>query len=76
MKTAAPLVVRALQQWYGADPYAPEFGLYSYHDPSMDVHWRNWKNLRQISRNLVNSAITLTAPAEPRSGHGQLVDQR
>src|SRR5579859_6644652 len=60
LKAVAPLVVRALQDWYGADPYASRFGLYSRHDPSMDVHWRNSKNLRQIGRNVVNTATVLT----------------
>ena len=47
IKTVAPLVAQTLHQWYGADPYAQRFGLYSYHNPSLDAHWRNWKNLRQ-----------------------------
>ncbi len=47
IKTVAPLVVQALQEWYGADPYAHRF---SHHDPSMDAHWRKAKNLRQIGR--------------------------
>ena len=61
IKAVAPQVVQALQKWYGADPYAQKFGLYSHHDPFMDVHWRNSKNLRQAGRNLVNSAVALTA---------------
>jgi len=61
IKAVAPQVVQALQQWYGADPYGQRFGLYSHHDPFMDVHWRNSKNLRQAGRNFVNSAIALTA---------------
>ena len=60
IKAVAPLVVQALQEWYGADPYARRFGLYSHHDPSMDAHWQNSKNLRQIGRNFVNSATALT----------------
>jgi hypothetical protein len=60
IETAAPLVVGALQQWYGADPYALQFGLYSYADPALDAHWGKWNNFKQISRNLVNSAIILT----------------
>jgi predicted alpha-1,6-mannanase (GH76 family) len=60
IKTVAPLVAQALQEWYAADPYAERFGLYSYHNPSLDTHWRNWKDPRQVSRNLVNGATALT----------------
>ena len=55
-RAAAPVAVRALQQWYGADPYARDKGLYSYHDPALDAHWGN---LSQIGRNFVNTAIAL-----------------
>jgi predicted alpha-1,6-mannanase (GH76 family) len=60
IETAAPLAVRALQQWYGADPYALQFGLYTYVDPSLNAHWGNWSSPKQISRNLVNGAIALS----------------
>jgi predicted alpha-1,6-mannanase (GH76 family) len=59
-RAAAPLAVRALQQWYGADPYAQDKGLYSYHDPARDTHWADWRSFSQISRNVVNTAIALT----------------
>jgi predicted alpha-1,6-mannanase (GH76 family) len=58
-RAAAPLAVRALQQWYGADPYARDKGLYSYHDPARDAHWSDWGSLSQIGRNFVNTAIAL-----------------
>ena len=57
---AAPLAVRALQQWYGADPYSRDKGIYSYHDPALDAHWADWGSLSQIGRNFVNTAIALT----------------
>src|ERR1700758_897890 len=57
---AAPLAVRALQQWYGADPYSRDKGIYSYHDPALDAHWADWGSRSQIGRNLVNTAIALT----------------
>ncbi len=60
IETAAPLAVRALQQWYGADPYALQFGLYTYVDPELNVRWGNWASLKQISRNLANGAIALS----------------
>jgi predicted alpha-1,6-mannanase (GH76 family) len=60
IEAVAPLVVRALQEWYGADPYAQRFGLYSYHDRSLYAQWRNWTDMRQIGRNLVDSATALT----------------
>jgi predicted alpha-1,6-mannanase (GH76 family) len=60
IKTVAPLVTQALHQWYGADPYAQKFGLYSYANPSLNAHWRNWKNLQQVSRNFANTATSLT----------------
>jgi len=56
---AAPLAVRALQQWYGADPYSRAKGLYSYDDPALDAHWAEWRSFSQIGRNFVNSAIGL-----------------
>jgi hypothetical protein len=59
-KAAAPLAVRALQQWYGADPYSRDKGLYSYHDPALDAHWAEWGSLSQIGRNFVNTALGLT----------------
>src|ERR1700745_2952214 len=57
---AAPLAVRALQQWYGADPYSRDTGIYSYNDRALDAHWADWGSLSQIGRNLVNTAIALT----------------
>jgi predicted alpha-1,6-mannanase (GH76 family) len=60
LSAAAPLAVRALQQWYGADPYSRAKGIYSYHDPARDAHWAEWGSLSQIGRNFVNAAITLT----------------
>ena len=57
VKAAAPLVAQALQQWYGADPYGREAGLYSYDDPSLAVDWKNSSGLR---RNLVNSVLAVT----------------
>ena len=57
VKTAAPLVARALHQWYGADPYARKTGLYSYDDPSLAV---DWKDSSRFGRNLANSALALT----------------
>src|SRR5215475_7142141 len=57
---AAPLAVRALQQWYGADPYSRGKGIYSYHDPALDAHWADWSSLSQIGRNFVKTAIALT----------------
>ena len=59
IEAVAPLAAQALQQWYGADPYASRFGLYSWRNPSLATHWRNWKNVREISRNFVNSATVL-----------------
>jgi Glycosyl hydrolase family 76 len=59
ISSVAPRVAQALQEWYAADPYAERFGLYSYHNPSLDTQWRNWKNLREVSRNLVNGATAL-----------------
>jgi predicted alpha-1,6-mannanase (GH76 family) len=58
-KAAAPLVVQALQQWYGADPYSRDKGLYSYHDPARDAHWTEWGSVSQIAGNLLNTAIAL-----------------
>jgi predicted alpha-1,6-mannanase (GH76 family) len=52
-----PLVVRALQRWYGADRYARRVGLYSYTDPGLDVHWENSGSLSQAGRNAANAAI-------------------
>jgi predicted alpha-1,6-mannanase (GH76 family) len=52
--TVAPLAVRALQRWYGADPFALNAGLYSYDDPSLDIRWRDWRNPSQIRRNVSN----------------------
>src|SRR5690242_20515087 len=57
---AAPLAVRALQHWYGADPYSRGKGIYSYSDPALDAHWADWGSLSQIGRNFVNTAIALT----------------
>ena len=57
VKAAAPLVARALQQWYGADPYGRKAGLYSYDDPSLAV---DWKNSSRFARNLVNSVLAVT----------------
>jgi len=37
---AASRAAAALQQWYGADPYARRTGLYSYRDPSLAVQRR------------------------------------
>lgn len=53
---AAPLVVKALQQWYGADRFASHTGLYSYRDPALDVHWRD---LSRTGRNIANGLIAL-----------------
>ena len=58
-RAAAPLAVRALQQWYGADPYSLDKGLYSYRDPALDAHWAAWGSISQIGRNFVNTAIAL-----------------
>ena len=58
-RAAAPLAVRALQQWYGADPYSLDKGLYSYRDPALDAHWAAWRSIPQIHRNFVNTAIAL-----------------
>src|SRR5215467_13032044 len=55
-RAAAPHAVRALQQWYGADRYARDKGLYSYHDPARDAHWGSFSH---IGRNFVNTAIAL-----------------
>jgi len=60
IETAAPLAVRALQQWYGADPFALQFGLYTYVEPALDAHWGKWNSFKQISRNVANSAIAVT----------------
>ena len=60
IETAAPLAVRALQQWYGADPFALQFGLYTYVEPALDAHWEKWNSFKQISRNVANSAIAVT----------------
>jgi predicted alpha-1,6-mannanase (GH76 family) len=56
VRAAAPVAARALQQWYGADPYARKTGLYSYRDPALAIHWGN---LSQAGRNLVNSALVV-----------------
>ena len=55
----APMVVRTLQEWYGADRYARKTGLYTYADPALAVNWGSWKSLSVIGRNLVNSALAL-----------------
>jgi hypothetical protein len=57
---AAPLAVRALQQWYGADPYSRDKGLYSHHDPALDARWADWGSFSHIARNFVSTAIALT----------------
>jgi predicted alpha-1,6-mannanase (GH76 family) len=57
VKAAAPLVARALHRWYGADPYARRTGLYSYHDPSLAV---DWKDSSRFGRNLASSALAVT----------------
>lgn len=57
VRVAAPLAVRSLQQWYGADGYARGTGLYSYQDPALAVHWGS---LSRLGRNLVNSALVVT----------------
>ena len=57
IKAAAPLVARALQQWYGADPYSRNAGLYSYHDPALAV---DWKDSARLGRNLASSALAVT----------------
>ncbi len=54
-KTAAPQVVRALQEWYGADPYSRKSGLYSYHDPSLDR-----QKGEPESRKLVDEVLTIS----------------
>jgi predicted alpha-1,6-mannanase (GH76 family) len=56
----ASRAVQALQQWYGADPYSRDKGIYSYHDPALDAHWADWSSLSRIGRNFVNTAIALT----------------
>lgn len=56
VQAAAPLAVRALQQWYSADGYARRTGLYSYQDPALAVHWGD---ISQLGRNLLNSALVL-----------------
>lgn len=60
LRSAAALAVGALQQWYGADAYGRDTGLYSYDDPALRVQWRNWKSMSQLSRNFVNSALILS----------------
>jgi predicted alpha-1,6-mannanase (GH76 family) len=60
IKTVAPLVVQALQQWYGADPYALQHGLYSYRNPSLAVRWREWENERGFTRNFMNGLVSIT----------------
>jgi predicted alpha-1,6-mannanase (GH76 family) len=57
--TVAPQAVAALQEWYAADSYARETGLYSYHDPSLDVDWRDWTSLSQVRSNIMDSLIAL-----------------
>jgi predicted alpha-1,6-mannanase (GH76 family) len=55
----APRVVRALQQWYGADGYARRVGLYSYRDPALGVRWGNGGGLAQAGRNAANAIIAV-----------------
>ena len=54
---AAPLVVRALQAWYGGDPYARATGLYSYDDPALAVRRPNWHDRSGAGRNLGNGLL-------------------
>ena len=52
--------MRALQQWYGADPYARSKGIYSHRDPALDARWADWGGLSKVGRNFVNTAVALT----------------
>ncbi|MGP8000691.1 MAG: glycoside hydrolase family 76 protein [Streptosporangiaceae bacterium] len=56
VRTAAPAAAAALQQWYGADPYARRAGLYSYRDPALAVRWAD---LSQAGRNVLNSVLAV-----------------
>jgi predicted alpha-1,6-mannanase (GH76 family) len=60
IRSAGPAIVQALQQWYGANPYARKYGLYSYADPALGVNWRDCRSLGQVSRNLANSVLAVS----------------
>lgn len=65
-RAVAPRAVAALQEWYAADSYARQTGLYSFRDASLEVDWKDWSSLSQVRGNIANGLIALSGRRHPR----------
>src|SRR5262249_613400 len=61
LRTTAERGIAALQEWYGADPYALKTGLYSRRRPPLKVDTRARKGISLIPGSLMNTLSALPA---------------
>src|SRR5215475_10148861 len=61
LRTAAERGIAALQEWYGADPYALKTGLYGRRRPPLKVDTRARKGISLIPGSLMNTLSALPA---------------